>query len=207
MRSKEFLEKQSFIIESTVALEHILNKILYADVNFHKMNIKNIEETKVFKNSSPVPIRTKIDLLYDLNYFEKDTYTSLIRQIEIRNIFAHNYTINNYIDCYKILESKELLQKLYNPLKTNLCEGNIKIAIENLFKENIYRLKKSLELKNEFALKTKKVYLTYNFLTNNHPDTLIKAITKLESGDNRAALDYLKNKLEEYESFLFSIEH
>ncbi|WP_353119521.1 hypothetical protein [Myroides odoratus] len=207
MRNQEFLDKQSFIIEATVTLEDYLNRILYVDVNSNRINIKGIEETKIFKNSSPVPIKTKIDLLYDLNYFEKDTYTRLIRQIEIRNIFAHNYSINNYLDCYKLIESKDLLKILYPPLKNNVSEENVEKAIANLFTENIKKLGIAVIEKNEFMLKTKKIHETYLFLINNYPDALLKVINKLESGDNIEALEIMKEKYLEYEAFLAKIEH
>lgn len=202
MRGEAFLDKQSYVIECTIMVEDIINQLLYNNVGLIGLPKKEMEKTKTFKSSSPVPIKTKIDLLYDLDYFDLEIYKRLIKQTEIRNVFAHNYSIVNYTDCYNLLDGKKTLSDLYLPLQKGINEENIQKAIENLFLKNIQDLQEVTNTKNQLVKNHTLIYKTYNFLFEEYSKTIVKTIYTLEKNNNKDAILFLKKQLQDFELFL-----
>jgi len=206
MRDELFLSKQSFVIECTISLEEIIDKILYLNVGPIGIPPKEMEATKTFKSSSSVSIKTKIDLLYDLDCFNIDTYKRLIKQTEIRNIFAHNYTISTYLDCFNLLEGKTTITELNSNLKTEKTEDNIEQTIKLLFKRNINDLATFITNKNKTIKHHNFIYTTYNHLIEEYPKCLITVIQQLKNKEHDNALQYLNEQLNNYELFLTNEE-
>ena len=99
----------------------------------------NAETSKIFSDSdASIPFTLKIALLSEINAIKKDDKAKLIKFSEIRNIFAHNYKISNFSECYKKNDLQNFLNKRYSAkvVKVHLFdEGRNKNLFELLFED------------------------------------------------------------------------
>jgi len=97
------IQLRSIILEHALHLEFHSREIIFYILRTFK------EEPKTLGNQgSSLSYKTKIDILYDLDEITSDQYTALIKQMEIRNQFIHNYDIDTFSD---LIEDKPEFKK------------------------------------------------------------------------------------------------
>ncbi|MEJ7830583.1 MAG: hypothetical protein WKF91_20405 [Segetibacter sp.] len=82
---------RSIILEHALHLEFHSREIIFYILRTLK------EDSKTLGNqSSSLSYKAKIDILYDLDEITPEQYNGLIKQMEIRNQFIHNYDIDTF---------------------------------------------------------------------------------------------------------------
>ena len=102
------LTPRAFTIEMSVKIEHILNVIMA-----QLLGVKH-EDTKSFGNSSQaLNFNAKANLLLDLNYLDKEQRLKFQIFMEIRNKFAHIYSVDTFEKCFEQTNNYNKLKKLF----------------------------------------------------------------------------------------------
>lgn len=102
------LSPRAFVVEMSVKIEHILNLIMA-----QLLGVKH-EDTRSFGNSSQaLSFNAKANLLLDLNYLDKEHGQKLQIFMEIRNKFAHVYSVDTFERCFTQTKNYNQLKKLY----------------------------------------------------------------------------------------------
>lgn len=101
------LSSRAFVVEMSVKIEHILNLIMA-----QLLGVK-YEETRSFGNSSQaLSFNAKANLLLDLNYLDKEHGQKFQIFMEIRNKFAHVYSVDTFEKCFAHTKNYNQLKKL-----------------------------------------------------------------------------------------------
>ena len=102
------LSPRAFVVEMSVKVEHILNLIMA-----QLLGVKH-EDTRSFGNSSQaLSFNAKANLLLDLNYLDKVHGQKFQIFMEIRNKFAHVYSVDTFERCFAQTKNYNQLKKLY----------------------------------------------------------------------------------------------
>lgn len=102
------LPSRAFVVEMSVKIEHILNLIMA-----QLLGVKH-EETRSFGNSSQaLSFNAKANLLLDLNYLDKEHGQKFQIFMEIRNKFAHVYSVDTFEKCFAQTKNYNQLKKLF----------------------------------------------------------------------------------------------
>ena len=83
------------ILEASLEIEDLLSKLLITLLRIKKSDDKSKIKT-LGHTGSPLSFRTKVDLLYDIDIFNKTQYTHFILFMEIRNQFIHNLDADSF---------------------------------------------------------------------------------------------------------------
>jgi hypothetical protein len=106
--NNENLSPRAFVVEISVKIEHILNLIMG-----QLLGVKH-ENTRSFGNSSQaLSFNAKANLLLDLNYLDKENVLKFQIFMEIRNKFAHVYSIDTFEKCFEQTKNYNQLKKLF----------------------------------------------------------------------------------------------
>lgn len=99
---------RTFVVEMSVKIEHFLNTIICQLLGV------NHEESKSFGNSSQaLSFNSKANLLLDLNYLDKVQIKKFQIFLEVRNKFAHIYSVDTFEKCFVLTKNYNQLKKLY----------------------------------------------------------------------------------------------
>lgn len=102
------LSPRAFVVEMSVKIEHILNLIMG-----QLLRVKH-ENTRSFGNSSQaLSFNAKANLLLDLNYLDIENVLKFQIFMEIRNKFAHVYSIDTFEKCFEQTKNYNQLKKLF----------------------------------------------------------------------------------------------
>ena len=131
------------VIENTVVIENEISKVLARRLEI------NIRTSKVFGNSiKALSFNTKVEILKDLNFIEKETKAKFELLMFIRNQFAHNTNADKYLNLWSInkSETRKLIrfysiEDSFESLKDNQKEKEVKGCIYILISELLTWLK------------------------------------------------------------------
>lgn len=87
------IELRSYVLDLALSIEDLSTEIVKSLLRKIKPNSKTLGN-----KSSSLSIKNKIDILYDLEDFDKKTYNKLLRFLEIRNQFIHNPECSSFLD-------------------------------------------------------------------------------------------------------------
>jgi len=76
----------------------------------------DLENSKILGNkSSAISFKQKIDLLTEIKAFDRDDVGKFMKFMEIRNQFAHNFEVESFEICFKVLSAgtEKYLVKLF----------------------------------------------------------------------------------------------
>lgn len=92
----------------SVKIEHFLNAIIC-----QLLNVKP-ENSKSFGNSSQsLSFNVKANLLLDLDYLDKDHIKRFQIFMEVRNKFAHVYSVDTFEKCFALTKNYNQLKKIF----------------------------------------------------------------------------------------------
>jgi hypothetical protein len=102
------ISPRTFVIEMSVKIEHLLNLII-ANLLF-----VNPENSRSFGTSSQaLSFNAKANLLFDLEKLDKEQREKFQIFMEIRNKFAHLYSIDTFEKCFEQTKNYNRLKKIY----------------------------------------------------------------------------------------------
>lgn len=114
------IQLRSVILEHALHLEFHSKEIIFYILRTFKDDPKTLGN-----QSSSLSYKTKIDILYDLEEITTEKYTDLIKQMEIRNQFIHNYDVDTFTDLIELKpELKKHLDKNYNKYLAKTNKGD-----------------------------------------------------------------------------------
>lgn len=119
------------IIAYSLEIEYKTSKLLCMMLNIP------IEKSKIFGNKgSSISFAQKIDLLIDTDYISDSDRRKFRLFMEIRNQFAHNINMNNYLDIITYVDNKpeNFLNNNY-PVESKDVEQKINKQINMLYKD------------------------------------------------------------------------
>ena len=148
----------------SVKVEYLLNAIIS-----QLLGVKP-EETCSFGNSSQaLSFNAKANLLLDLKYLNKEQRQKFQIFMEVRNKFAHVYSVDTFEKCFAITKNYNLLKKLFgidsigDNLENDMEQMFISLSLEisytlNEIKDKIHSemAKKYIERRFTEAIKTKR---------------------------------------------------
>ena len=85
------IKLKSEILEKSIKIETYLSQIL-----MRLLDIENNDSKTLGTKGSALSLKSKTDLLYDINKIDSQLYKDLIIFMEIRNQFIHNHDTNSY---------------------------------------------------------------------------------------------------------------
>ena len=99
---------RTFVIEMSVKIEHLLNQII-ANLLFVKP-----ENSRSFGTTSQaLSFNAKANLLFDLDKLDKQQREKFQIFMEIRNKFAHLYSIDTFEKCFEQTKNYNRIKKIY----------------------------------------------------------------------------------------------
>jgi hypothetical protein len=99
---------RTFVIEMSVKIEHLLNQII-ANLLFVKP-----ENSRSFGTTSQaLSFNAKANLLFDLDKLDKQQREKFQIFMEIRNKFAHLYSIDTFEKCFEQTKKYNQIKKIY----------------------------------------------------------------------------------------------
>jgi hypothetical protein len=108
MDKNQELSSRAFVVEMSVKIEHLLNVIIS-----QLLGVKP-EETRSFGNSShALSFNAKANLLLDLNYLNKEQRQKFQIFMEVRNKFAHIYSVDTFEKCFSLTNNYNQLKKIF----------------------------------------------------------------------------------------------
>lgn len=123
------MELRSWAISQVLRLEQTSSSALRAIMRMFKSDSKTLGN-----QSSALPFKSKIDLLFDLEEIDKTEYSHLIKLMEIRNQFAHNPDAISFVEFDNINPdiNKYLLKNCPKDLEK---EKNTELKLRSIFSE------------------------------------------------------------------------
>jgi hypothetical protein len=132
------MKLRSWAISHVLRLEQTSSSALRAILRMFKSDSKTLGN-----QSSALPFKSKIDLLFDLEEITKTEYSHLLKLMEIRNQFAHNPNATSFSELDKINPdiSKYLLKHCPADIEEELdLEKKLKSIFVELFKQTACKL-------------------------------------------------------------------
>jgi len=148
------LKLRTLVLEKSLKIEAKLSEILMI-----LLDIKESENKTLGYKGSALSLKSKVDLLFDINKIKKDVYVKLIMFMEIRNQFIHNIDSYTFEIVLARTSKEKKLVDLYDKfvVKRNLVEPEI-IAVEEKLKQGFEML--TIEINEELDV-AKKGILDY----------------------------------------------
>ncbi|WP_294675592.1 hypothetical protein [uncultured Fluviicola sp.] len=162
-----------FVIEMSVKIEHFLNEIIC-----QLLQVK-AEDSKSFGNSSQsLSFNAKANLLLDLDYLDKDQIKKFQIFMEVRNKFAHLYSVDTFEKCFALTKNYNQLKKLFEVDKEgdNLEEDmtymfiSLSLDLANTLKELRERIFKEMAVKYTQRRFTEVIKSSKGDFIKAHPD-------------------------------------
>lgn len=115
------LDLRKEILKASLEIEAKLSEIL-----MQLLDIKQTDNKSLGYKGSALSLKSKVDLLYDINKIEKKSYDKLIMFMEIRNQFIHNLDANTFEVVLSRINKKNKLIKFSKEYRTskNLITSN-----------------------------------------------------------------------------------
>lgn len=162
------LEKRTEVLEYALQIEESIKTLLLLC-----LGINDNTKTKLFGSKAGISFQSKIDLLYDIDIFEKNEHQGLELQMNFRNKFLHDIKFNTYISVLSFFDNG-----IKNRFKKYLLDGgdisdedSCREAYQNLHLSNLRVILNKIESKKKAADDTLDLLLTptkiYNGLTDN----------------------------------------
>ncbi len=108
MNPNNELAPRTFVVEMSVKIEHLLNVII------SRLLGVNPDNTRSFGTSSyALSFNAKANLLLDLNYLTKEQGIKFQLFMEVRNKFAHVYSVDTFEKCFALTKNYNQLKKLF----------------------------------------------------------------------------------------------
>jgi hypothetical protein len=102
------ISPRTFVIEMSVKIEHLLNLIIA------KLLFVIPENSKSFGASSQaLSFNSKANLLFDLDKLNKEQCEKFQIFMQIRNKFAHMYSVDTFEKCFEQTKNYNRLKKIY----------------------------------------------------------------------------------------------
>jgi len=109
MNPNNEIAPRTFVVEMSVKIEHLSNVII------SRLLGVNPDETRSFGTSSfALSFNAKANLLLDLNYLNKEQGHKFQIFMEIRNKFAHVYSVDTFEKCFALTKNYNQLKKLFD---------------------------------------------------------------------------------------------
>jgi len=128
------LSLRTSILEIALNVEKHVNLIILT-----ALNIKMEKRKAISNKSGNLSFKNKIDLLFDLEIFNKEEHTQFLLLMEFRNQFLHNIECNSFTKAITILgHDKEKLLLKFDKLeiKTDI-ENRLYMAFKSLYIKSI----------------------------------------------------------------------
>ena len=108
MNQNSELAPRTFVVEMSVKIEYLLNVII------SRLLGVNPDETRSFGTSSyALSFNAKANLLLDLDYLNKEQGNKFQLFMEVRNKFAHVYSVDTFEKCFALTKNYNQLKKLF----------------------------------------------------------------------------------------------
>ncbi len=162
MEKPEEISPRAFVIEFSVKVEHRLNSIIA-----HLLEV-NPDESKSFGTTSQaLSFNSKVNLLLDLKYLNKNEIEKFQIFMEIRNKFAHIYHVDTFEKCFELTKNYNRLKKLFEITK----EGeSLEEDMYYMFVSLSFDILIKLEEIQKTAIKEKAVKHTHKIFTEEIKD-------------------------------------
>ena len=99
---------RTYVVEMSVKIEHLSNVII------SRLLGVNPDETRSFGTSSfALSFNAKANLLLDLNYLNKEQGLKFQIFMEVRNKFAHVYSVDTFEKCFALTKNYNQLKKIF----------------------------------------------------------------------------------------------
>ena len=145
------LELRTEILKDSLEIEAKLSKLLMI-----LLDIKENDNKSLGHKGSALSLKSKVDLLYDINKINKDLYNKLIMFMEIRNQFIHNIDSDSFkIVLKRIGKEKKLISLLDEFVANRNYSISNEISEEEKFKLGFNML--SIEIVEELESARKKI--------------------------------------------------
>lgn len=191
------LKVRSQVLEYSLSAESDINTLLLSYLAI--TDDKN--QTKNFGNKAGISFKNKLDLLYDINVFNKEEYLSIDLLMIFRNRFMHDIDSNSFTYILENLENglknrflvfieedeKELNEKTYEKAFKNLYFHNLKI-IHKKYKER----RQSLEKHKNSLIGVVEIYESLSLLSCDFASKISSETANILE-NNPEALIYLQN--------------
>jgi hypothetical protein len=102
------ISPRTFVVEMSVKIEHLLNQII-ANLLF----VKSENSRSFGTTSQALSFNAKANLLFDLEKLDKQQREKFQIFMEIRNKFAHLYSIDTFEKCFEQTKNYNRLKKIY----------------------------------------------------------------------------------------------
>jgi len=172
------------VIERSLVIEDMLSQILKT-----LLEIENVESKTLSHKTSALSFMSKVDLLYDIERINIDSYNLLRMFGEIRNQFMHNKDADTFSVVLERINKKSSLLKI-NADITNYFKN----AVELDEKERIYELafhKLSIDIKTILEDTHKQIF-------KEKIDNAKKALKALEKENLERFMKLLYKSIEEF---------
>ena len=108
MNQNNELAPRTYVVEMSVKIEHLLNVII------SRLLGVNQDKSRSFGTSSfALSFNAKANLLLDLNYLNKEQGNKFQLLMEVRNKFAHVYSVDTFEKCFALTKNYNQLKKLF----------------------------------------------------------------------------------------------
>lgn len=97
------------VIKSSLKLEDLINIVIN-----NIFTVDNPAKTKNFKKNGNLKVQNKVDLFYDFDLIDKESYKKLCLQLQIRNAFVHNVEVKNFDAYLKYLSDNSAVNSFKN---------------------------------------------------------------------------------------------
>ncbi|HLW42278.1 MAG TPA: hypothetical protein VKY82_07920, partial [Flavobacterium sp.] len=135
---------RTFVVEMSVKIEHFLNEIICQLLQVSPENSKSFSST-----SQSLSFNAKSNLLLDLDYLDKDHIKKFQIFMEVRNKFAHVYSVDTFQKCFALIKNYNQLKKFFE----------IDEEDDNLEEDMTYMfISLSLDLANTLSKLRKRIY-------------------------------------------------
>jgi hypothetical protein len=164
MDKNQDISSRTFVVEMSVKIEHLLNAIIS-----QLLGVKHEESCSFGSSSQALSFNAKANLLLDLKYLNKEQRQKFQIFMEVRNKFAHVYSVDTFEKCFALTKNYNQLKKLFgvdangDNLENDMEYMFISLSLDisytlNEIKDKIYSemAKKYTERSFTKAIKTKR---------------------------------------------------
>ncbi len=177
-------EKRLNVINSSIFIEKLISAALASFLDI------DLPTSKTLGNkSTSFSLNQKINLLTDMQAFDKSNVRKFQIFSEIRNQFAHNLDVYDFTSCFKLIDGSEnYLQKVYSNESFEFCskEDQLETYFNILFKDVLSICHKLLE-KAEQKVK----FIGEAEAANDLKEYVINALNTLAYQDEKFTVQYV----------------
>ncbi len=99
---------RTFVVEMSVKIEHFLNEIVC-----QLLQVKAEDSRSFGHTSQSLSFNAKANLLLDLNYLDKEHVKKFQIFMEVRNKFAHVYSVDTFEKCFALTGNYNNLKRIF----------------------------------------------------------------------------------------------